>query len=65
MAQTVPPGHQPAPKMFASTFAKPTVRNFLAAGLRDANIFASDLCTAPPSCSSAIAKPLLRRLLSP
>jgi hypothetical protein len=42
----MPPGHQPAPKNVRLDLPKANRSQLLAAGLRDANIFVSDLCTA-------------------
>jgi purine-nucleoside/S-methyl-5'-thioadenosine phosphorylase / adenosine deaminase len=41
-----PPGHQPAPKNVRLDLRKASRAQLLAAGLRDKNIFVSDLCTA-------------------
>jgi YfiH family protein len=41
-----PPGHQPPPKNVHLDLRKALRAQLLAAGLRDANIFSSDLCTA-------------------
>jgi len=42
----MPPGHQPPPKNVRLDLRKANRAQLLAAGLRDANIFVSDLCTA-------------------
>jgi len=42
----MPPGHQPPPKNVRLDFRKANRAQLLAAGLRDTNIFVSDLCTA-------------------
>jgi len=42
----MPPGHQPLPKNVRLDLRKANRAQLLAAGLRDANIFVSDLCTA-------------------
>lgn len=42
----MPPGHQPPPKNVRLDLRKANRSQLLAAGLRDANIFVSDLCTA-------------------
>jgi YfiH family protein len=42
----MPPGHQPAPKNVRLDLRKASRSQLLAAGLREANIFVSDLCTA-------------------
>ena len=42
----MPPGHQPPPKNVRLDLRKANRAQLLAAGLRDANIFASELCTA-------------------
>jgi YfiH family protein len=42
----MPPGHQPPPKNVLLDLRKANRAQLLAAGLRDANIFVSDLCTA-------------------
>jgi YfiH family protein len=42
----MPPGHQPPPKDVRLDLRKANRSQLLAAGLRDANIFVSDLCTA-------------------
>jgi YfiH family protein len=47
----MPPGHQPPPKNVRLDLRKANRAQLLAAGLRDANIFVSDLCTA---CHSSL-----------
>jgi len=42
----MPPGHQPPPKNVRLDLRKANRTQLLAAGLRDANIYVSDLCTA-------------------
>jgi polyphenol oxidase len=42
----MPPGHQPPPKNVLLDLRKANRAQLLAAGLRDANIFVSELCTA-------------------
>ena len=42
----MPPGHQPRPQSVRLDLRKANRAQFLAAGLRHANIFVSDLCTA-------------------
>ena len=42
----MPPGHQPPPKSVRLDLRKANRAQFLAAGLRRANIFVSDLCTS-------------------
>jgi purine-nucleoside/S-methyl-5'-thioadenosine phosphorylase / adenosine deaminase len=42
----MPPGHQPPPKNVRLDLGKANRSQLLAAGLRDANIFVSNLCTA-------------------
>jgi polyphenol oxidase len=42
----MPPGHQPPPKNVRLDLRKANRAQLLTAGLRDANIFVSDLCTA-------------------
>ena len=42
----MPPGHQPPPKNVLLDLRKANRAQLLAAGLREANIFVSDLCTA-------------------
>jgi YfiH family protein len=42
----MPPGHQPPPKNVLLDLRKANRAQLLAAGLRDTNIFVSDLCTA-------------------
>jgi YfiH family protein len=42
----MPPGHQPPPKNVRLDLRKANRSQLLAAGLRDANFFVSDLCTA-------------------
>jgi hypothetical protein len=42
----MPPGHQPPPKNVRLDLRKANRAQLLAAGLRDTNIFVSDLCTA-------------------
>jgi polyphenol oxidase len=42
----MPPGHQPPPKNVRLDLRKANRSQLLAAGLRDSNIFVSNLCTA-------------------
>jgi len=42
----MPPGHQPPPKNVRLDLRKANRAQLLAAGLRDANIFVSNMCTA-------------------
>src|SRR5258708_30222040 len=42
----MPPGHQPPPKNVLLDLPKANPSQLLSAGLRDVNIFVSDLCTA-------------------